>query len=191
MVSKTKIWAGIILMIIFISCQNTTTSNDPNEVLQLFFERLAKKDIDGASRYVTSDSKSTMQMLKKGLSMAEKMKDSLPENDPMKDFEDVSFQAAKITGDSAFILVRSKTNRRPDAEFKLLKEKNGWKVDFTMTTLMKMANKSMQSSDDFINDSSGIKQEDVQKGMQMADSILNNMDPKTIEDLKKNLENVK
>ncbi|ULT43400.1 hypothetical protein KRR40_08125 [Niabella defluvii] len=70
--------------------------------------------------------------------MAEKMKDSLPQSDPMKDFQDVVIEPARVMGDSALITVKSRSGQRPDAEFKLLKESNGWKVDFTMSTLMRM-----------------------------------------------------
>src|SRR5690606_8708595 len=94
---------GSWMVALLLTACGSVTSNDPNAVLQEFFEHLAKKDIDGASKYVTSDSKPTMQMMKKGLDMAEKMKDSLPSNDPMKDFEDVVIEPARIMGDSAFV----------------------------------------------------------------------------------------
>ncbi len=181
---------GLVAAILLISC-SSVTSNDPNAVLQEFFEHLAKKDIDGASKYVTSDSKPTMQMMKKGLDMAEKMKDSLPQSDPLKDFQDVVIEPARIMGDSAFIVVKSKSQQRPDAEFKLLKESNGWKVDFTMSTLMRMGMKSVQNQGDEIRDSINVNSENIQKGMQMADSVLKNMDPKMLDDIQKKLDNLK
>ncbi|MCH5600694.1 nuclear transport factor 2 family protein [Niabella ginsengisoli] len=181
------LFSGLIMSMLLAACSNTT-SNDPNAVLQEFFEHLAKKDIDGASKYVTSDSKPTMQMMKKGLDMAEKMKDSLPQSDPMKDFEDVAFEPAKIMGDSAFVTVKSRSRQRPDAEFKLLKQSDGWKVDFTMGTLMRMGTKSLKEQN--MDDTSGMNSEEMQKGMEMADSVLKNMDPKTLEDIQKKLENL-
>lgn len=181
---------SLVAAILLISC-SSVTSNDPNAVLQEFFEHLAKKDIDGATKYVTSDSKPTMQMMKKGLDMAEKMKDSLPQSDPMKDFQDVVIEPARVMGDSAFIVVKSKSQQRPDAEFKLLKQSNGWKVDFTMSTLMRMGMKSVQSQGDEIRDSIHVNSEEIQKGLQMADSALKNMDPQTLEDIQKKLENLK
>ncbi len=181
---------SLVAAILLISC-SSVTSNDPNAVLQEFFEHLAKKDIDGATKYVTSDSKPTMQMMKKGLDMAEKMKDSLPQSDPMKDFQDVVIEPARVMGDSAFIVVKSKSQQRPDAEFKLLKQSNGWKVDFTMSTLMRMGMKSVQSQGDEIRDSIHVNSEEIQKGMKMADSVLKNMDPQTLEDIQKKLENLK
>lgn len=188
-----NIWklCSLITLVILAACSNVTP-NDPNEVLQEFFEHLAKKDIDGASRYVTSDSKPTMQMMKKGLDMAEKMKEGVPQNDPMKEFEDVVIAPARVMGDSALITVTSKTNKRPGAEFKLLKQGNGWKVDFTMSTLMRMGMKTAgESSIPDLTDTADINNGDVKKGMEMADSILKNMDPKMLEDIQKKLENLK
>ncbi|MGE9312106.1 hypothetical protein ACLOAU_10680 [Niabella sp. CJ426] len=181
---------SLVAAILLISC-SSVTSNDPNAVLEEFFQHLAKKDIDGATKYVTSDSKPTMQMMKKGLDMAEKMKDSLPQSDPMKDFQDVVIEPARVMGDSAFIVVKSKSQQRPDAEFKLLKQSDGWKVDFTMSTLMRMGMKSVQSQGDEIRDSINVNSEEIQKGMKMADSVLKNIDPKTLEDIQKKLENLK
>lgn len=181
---------SLVAVLLLMSC-GSATSNDPNAVLQEFFEHLAKKDIDGATKYVTSDSKPTMQMMKKGLDMAEKMKDSLPQSDPMKDFQDVVIEPARVMGDSAFIVVKSKSRQRPDAEFKLLKQSNGWKVDFTMSTLMRMGMKSVQSQGDEIRDSVNVNSEEIQRGMKMADSVLKNMDPKALEEIQKKLENLK
>lgn len=181
----------LITLVIMAACSNVT-GNDPNVVLQEFFEHLAKKDIDGASKYVTSDSKPTMQMMKKGLDMAEKTKDSALQNNPMKEFEDVVIEPARIMGDSALITVRSKTNKRPNAEFKLIKQSNGWKVDFTMGTLMRMGAKAAgETSSPDLTDIGSIDSSDMKKGMEMADSILKNMDPQMLEDIQKKLKNMK
>jgi PBP1b-binding outer membrane lipoprotein LpoB len=180
----------IVAALLLVSC-SSVTSGDPNTVLQEFFEHLAKKDIDGAAKYVTSDSKPTMQMMKKGLDMAEKMKDSLPQSDPMKDFQDVVIEPARVMGDSALITVKSRSGQRPDAEFKLLKESNGWKVDFTMSTLMRMGRQSIQSQGHEIGDSIAANSNEIHKGMEMADSVLKNIDPKMLDDIQKKLENLK
>lgn len=189
--NSLKIMASSLLAVMFLISCGSVTSNDPNAVLEEFFQHLAKKDIDGATKYVTSDSKPTMQMMKKGLDMAEKMKDSLPQSDPMKDFEDVVIEPARVMGDSAFITVKSKSQQRPEAEFKLLKQSNGWKVDFTMSTLMRMGMKSVQGQGDVISDSVHVNSEEMQKGMKMADSVLKNIDPKMLDEIQKKLENLK
>ncbi|GAB3425093.1 DUF4878 domain-containing protein [Niabella aquatica] len=181
----------LIALILFAACSNVT-SNDPNVVLEEFFEHLAKKDIDGASKYVTSDSRPTMQMMKKGLDMAEKMKENAPQNDPLKEFEDVIIAPARVMGDSALVTVKSKTGKRPEAEFKLLKQSNGWKVDFTMSTLMRMGIEAAGERPDAVfPDTSALNRDHIKKGMEVADSILKNMDPQTLEDLQKKLEHLK
>lgn len=183
------VFAGLVLLLL--AACSTATKGNPNEVLQTFFEHLAKKDIDGASKYVTADSKATMQMMKKGLQMAETIKDSLPQNDLMKDFEDVNFSEARIMGDSALITVSSKSNKRPAADFKLLKESNGWKVDFSMSTLMKMGRQTITTGSTEISDSIKTNEAEIEKGMKAADSLLKNMDPEMLNELQKNLEKLK
>ena len=85
------------LVIISSSCGNKASSSDPKAVLQEFFERMAKKDIDGAAKLTTKDSKSTMEMMKKGMDAAEKSGVGKDE-DPTKDFSDVEYGDAKING---------------------------------------------------------------------------------------------
>lgn len=183
---------SVILIALFAACSNVT-SNDPNEVLHEFFEHLAKKDIDGASKYVTTESKPTMQLMKKGLSMAEKMEDKSQKIDAMKEFEDMVIEPAKIMGDSALVTVKSKSNNRPNAEFKLLKQSNGWKVDFTMTALMNMGLKGIHQDKEAgaLLDSVHANSEDIEKGIKMADSVLKNLDPSMVDKIKKQLENIK
>jgi len=176
-----------------VGCSLSVTSNDFNEVLQTFFNHLAKKDIDGVFKFVTSDSKPTMQMLKKGMDMAEKLKDSLPQNDLMKDFGDVVYEDARLVSDSAFILVKSKSGARPDVEFKLIKESNGWKVDFTMSALMGMGVKAGAEKGSEVVDSlnNTINSEEVQKGLKMADSVLKSIDSKTLEKIQEQINKLK
>lgn len=187
-------WALIFLGIITIGCNTgTSTGNDPNEVLKTFFDHLSKKDIDGAAKYATSDSKATLQMMKKGLDMAEKLKDSLPDNDVLKEFEKVVIEPARISGDSAFVVVRYEDKQKPNAEFKLRKEDNGWKVDFTMTALMGMGLKAGKEKGSEVLDSINKKMnsEEMKKGMKLADSVLKNIGTKSIEELQKQLEKLK
>ena len=64
---------GTLMAFMLVSCGNKAASSDPKVVLKEFFERLSKKDIEGATKLATKDSKSTLDMMKKGLDMAEKM----------------------------------------------------------------------------------------------------------------------
>jgi hypothetical protein len=51
---------------VFIGCKGKdSVANDPKTVLTTFFERMSKKDIDGAAKLATKDSKGTLDMMKK------------------------------------------------------------------------------------------------------------------------------
>lgn len=179
----------LAITLLFAACGSA--NQDPKKVLMSFFESIAKKDFDGAAKYATQGSKSTIDMIKKGMEMAEKMKDSLRNEDPMKDFKDVVYGDTKVKGDSAFITVTTKNEKQPPAEFVLIKEDGKWKVDFSMATLMKMGEKAGHSEDAPTFDSKTVKPEDIEKSMKMADSMLKNMDPKQIEEMQKSLEQLK
>lgn len=163
-------------------------SSDPKAVLTAFFEKLAKKDIDGAAKYATKASKSTLDMMKKGLEMAEKMGQDAKEKDPTEEFKNLEFGDAKISGDSATVTVTKKGEEPFD--FPLVKEDGSWKVDFSMATLMKMGKEKgeMESMEELEGVSSDSVNKEVQK---MADSIIQNIDPKQLEDLKKSVEQLK
>ena len=109
-----KIFSFFLLAIamgsISTSCGGGGMSNaSPKEVLVAFFEKLAKKDIDGATKLATKDSKSTMDMMKKGLDMAEKMKDQIKDKeDPTEEFKNMEVGEAKINGDNATVSVKNK-----------------------------------------------------------------------------------
>lgn len=182
---------SITMLLWLAACNSGAVIHDPNEVLPLFFEKLAKKDIDGAAQYVTNDSKATLEMIKKGLEIAERMKDSLPDNDPTEDFRDVVMEPARIMGDSAFIKVRHKKKDVPPTDFKLIKQKDGWKVDFSMSTLMRMGSQSLQHPEEVVPDISEMDIERMQQEREKADSILRNVDPKVLEEIQKNLEQLK
>ena len=186
----------VLVAIFFASC--SATSDDPKAVLKTFFERLAKKDLDGAAELATADSKSTLDMVKKGMDMAEKMKDSLKENDPAKEFQDVEFGDAKINGNTATVTVTNKNKKhQPPADFTLVKEDGKWKVDFSMATLMKMGQHQINkgATPDGVTpgtlDSLNISTEEMQKAKESLDSVMKNIDPKQLEKIQKQLEKIK
>jgi hypothetical protein len=169
-------------------------SSDPKAVLKEFFDRMAKKDIDGAAKLATKDSKSTMDMMKKGMEMAEKMgKDEKKEEDMSEDFKDVEIGEAKITGETATVPFTNK-KKGQSFDFPLRKEDGAWKVDFSMGTLMKMgmdaAGKEGENGLDGMNESGEdikVDSEDVKKSMESLDSLMK--DPKmkeAMESLQKN-----
>jgi hypothetical protein len=180
------------LLIMSTSCNNGgANSSDPKAVLMEFFKRMEKKDVDGAAKLTTKGSKSTMEMVKKGMEMGEKMKDNMPkdEEDPSEGFKDAEFGEAKITGETAVVPVRSKKEKK-EIEFPLVKEDGAWKVDFSMATLMKMG-KDAGADMGMDEDGNNINPEDFQKSMEAADSMLKNMDPEKLKEMQKAMEKLK
>ncbi len=112
--------------------------NDPRAVITAFFDKMSKKDMDGAAKLCTKDSKSTIDLMKKAVEAADKFSDSSAvKDDGTDDFKDMVIGDATINGDNATVKV---TNKKKDEtiDFPLKKEGGDWKVDFSMTTLMKM-----------------------------------------------------
>lgn len=128
---------GIFFTTSIVSCKSKDVANDPKSVLVSFFERMGKKDLDGAEKLSTKDSKATIQMMKKGMEMAEKMKESGAKSEETEKFEGATFGDAKIDGDNATVPVKLKDGTN-EMEYSLKKEDGSWKVDFSMSALMKM-----------------------------------------------------
>ncbi len=175
-----------------------SVGNDPKAVLAEFFSRMEKKDIDGAAKLTTKDSKSTMDMMKKGMEMAEKMKKDSPKNeeDPAEKFKGMEISDAKIEGDVASVECKQKGSDK-STTFQLKKEDGAWKVDFSMATLMKMGNEegmnpNMNDGNDSLSnpeeDLKNYNPEDVQKGLQAADSMLKTIDPEKLKEAQKMIE---
>lgn len=110
---------------------------DPKSVITAFFEKMSKKDIDGATKLCTKESKTTMDLMKKGIEAAEKMKESGAKTEEEDEFKNMQIGEAKIDGDNATVSVTN-TKKKETVDFPLKKEDGEWKVDFTMSTLMKM-----------------------------------------------------
>lgn len=178
---------------ITVSCKNGgAAGSDPKAVLVAFFERMSKKDIDGAAKLATKDSKTTMDMMKKGMEMAEKMKDQLPkdERDPAEEFKNVEIGEAKINGDAATVAFK---NKKQDVsfDFPLKKEDGSWKVDFSMSTLMKMGMDAKNKGMDAAGNDIPLNEETLEKSKAMADSLMKNLDPKKMEEAMKAIEKMK
>lgn len=152
-----SLFAGALAFLL-VACKgkDAAAGGDPKTVITSFFERMSKKDIDGAAKLCTKDSKATLDMMKKAIDAAEKMKGSTEvKEDGTEDFKDMIIGEAKIDGDNATVSVTNK-KKNETVEFPLKKEGGGWKVDFTMGTLMKMgmdANKN--KGDDLFKDNNG------------------------------------
>lgn len=190
---------------LLVACGGGSMSNaDPKAVLQEFFERMAKKDLDGAAKLATKDSKAALDMMKKGMEMAEKFKDmpgaESKEEDPVEGFKDVEIGDAKIDGETAMVPFKHKT-KGTQFDFPLKKEDGAWKVDFSMSTLMKMGMDQAKKQNAWDNnDAEGgnandtlpnFNSDDLKKSMQMADSLMKSIDPKKMEEAMKVLEKMK
>ena len=188
---------AIIMGTISTGCGGGGMSNaSPKEVLVAFFEKLSKKDIEGATKLATKDSKATMDMMKKGLDMAEKMKDQIKDKeDPTEEFKNMEVGEAKITGDNATVSVKNK-KKDEEVEFPLKKEDGAWKVDFSMATLMKMGmdqkkKRGEMDGEENMPGMEGVDSASIQKGLQVMDSALKKVDPKKLEETMKALEKLK
>lgn len=197
-----RFFPALAIMIFAAGCGGGSMSSaGPKEVLTTFFERLSKKDIEGATELATKDSKSTMDLMKKGMDMAENMKGMAPEDtkekDPAEEFKKVEIGDARIDGDNAYVPFKSE---KASFEFPLKKEDGAWKVDFSMATLMKMGMQQMQNHN-MMNegdDSSNMEnydpekmQENIKKGMEMMDSIKKNMDTEKLQEAMKAIQKMK
>jgi len=192
---------GSAFAVIVAGCKGKGPANDPKAVVVAFFEKMAKKDIDGAAKLATKDSKAALDMMKKGMDMAEKMKTEKPEEDPMAGFKDVEFGDAKITGDAAVVPITNKKEKET-IEFPLKKEDGAWKVDFSMSTLMKMGKDKAAESGTDTFDNGGTENTDgldalnadsLQEGLKKAKEALDNIKPEDLEKMKeamKGLENM-
>ena len=72
-ITNSLLIAGAIVMLTAGCKGKDKVVNDPKAVVVAFFERMAKKDFDGAAALATKDSKATLDMMKKAIDAAEKM----------------------------------------------------------------------------------------------------------------------
>jgi hypothetical protein len=114
--------------------------DNPTTALKSFLDKIEKKDIDGAAKFATKDSKTTLDLMKKGI---EASKDDPSAN--KSGSQNYEFDKPSIDGSTATIRVTNK-NDNNSMVFKLKKEDGDWKVDFTMETLMKMGMEKMKES---------------------------------------------
>ncbi len=152
-----------MLLALLTGCKgkDSTVANDPKAVVSAFFERMAKKDLDGAAKLATKESKATIDMMKKAIEAAEKMgiKDTASKDDPSEEFKKMEIGEVKINGDNATVAVINHAKGDVTNQFPLKKEGGEWKVDFSMGTLMKMGMDEAGKTKDENNtgaDSSGV-----------------------------------
>lgn len=171
------------------------SSGDPKSVLVAFFDKMSKKDLDGAAKLATKESKPTLDMMKKAIEMGEKFKDAnTKEEDPAEDFNNMVIGDAKIDGDNATVSVTNK-KKNETFDFPLKKQDGGWKVDFSMTTLAKMgmdkSKEKEQMDPEKLDELKNFSMDSLKKGMETLDSALKAIKPEDIEKMKKVGEEIK
>lgn len=119
---------------LYISSCNSD-GGDPKVVLTSFFDAMAKKDIEGARKLATKDSKSMFDMMEMGM----KMKDNTMEDKTDEQFDKGKMEIgeAKIDGDNATVNVKEIKSGN-SINFKLKKEEGSWKVAMDLGSLMNM-----------------------------------------------------
>ncbi len=185
--------------------KDAASGGDPKTVLIAFFERMAKKDLDGAAKLATKDSKATIDMMKKAMDMAESMKGKEKEEDPAEEFKNMKIGEAKIDGDKATVSVSNPKKGEETFDFPLVKEDGKWKVDFSMGTLMKMGmdqagkEKDNDKYDYNTDDTTDVmdkyndimNSDSLKKGLEMVDSMMKSIDPEKMKELKDAMEKLK
>ena len=129
--------AFVCTTVFFLSCNSTDNSN-PKSVLISFFDALAKKDISGARKLATKESKEMLDMMEMGAKMGGDKKE-----DDKYNKEKMDFGEAKIEGDKATVAVKDK-NSGETTNFTLKKESGDWKVAFDKASMMNMGMDKMK-----------------------------------------------
>ncbi len=186
--------AAAVLTVSIMGCKGK--GGDPKAVLMAFFERMSKKDLEGAAKLATKDSKSTLDLMKKGMDMAEKFKDDKTKEDPAEEFNNMVIGDAKISGDNATVSVTNK-KKNETFDFPLKKEDGGWKVDFSMATLAKMGMDKAQkegntnTGEGTTDGATDFNMDSLQKGLKTIDSAIKSIKPEDMEKMKKAMEELK
>jgi hypothetical protein len=118
---------------------NVGGGNDPKSVAKKFFEALKTMNIDEAAKYATKDSKSMLDLMKMGMTMAPKNMDSLKTE---MDKQKIEYGEPVIKGDEATIAIT--TDGKDKTDFKLRKEDGKWKVAFDKTSMMQTGMDKME-----------------------------------------------
>ena len=125
------------LVTLVLSCAGS--GGDPKSVAKNFFEALKVMNIDEAAKYATKDSKTMLDLLKMGTSMAPINRDSLKTE---MDKQKVEYSEPVINGNEATITVI--VNDKDKTNFKLKKEDGLWKVAFDKNSMMKTGMEKME-----------------------------------------------
>ena len=135
---KKLLTGSILIMSIFMAGCNAGGGGNTKTVLVSFFDALAKKDISGARKLATKESKEMLDMMEMGAKMGGDKKE-----DDKYNKEKMDFGEAKIEGDKATVAVKDK-NSGETTNFTLKKESGDWKVAFDKASMMNMGMDKMK-----------------------------------------------
>ncbi len=170
---KKLLMAVAILTTVFIveSCQpGAGAGGDPKNTLLAFFDALGKKDIEGAKKLATTDSKSMLDMIQMAMNSAkESPGDDMDKFDKMR----MEFGDATIQGDKATVPVKDKKSGEMTS-FTLKKESGAWKVAFDKSTMMEMGMNKMKEKNPAALDSLKSHLGDLKNGS--LDSLSKHLD---------------
>lgn len=151
---KKLLLGAVVLTAVFLNGCNSAGSSDPKVVLVSFFEALGKKDIAGARKLATKESKDMLDMMEMGMKMGGEDK----KVDDKYDKNNMEFADAKIEGDKATVAVKDKKSGET-TNFTLKKESGAWKVAFDKASMATMGMEKMK-----------------EKGVDVADSLNTGLD---------------
>ncbi len=154
-----KIFLAIALFAVSFMIKSCTTKSggDPKSTLVAFFEALGKKDMEGARKLATADSKSMIDMIEMGMKMSKDTKE-VDKFDKTK----MEFGEAAIDGDKAIIPVKEKSSGEM-TNFSLKKEAGGWKVAFDKASMMQMGMDKMKEKSPHTLDSLNSHLDEIKK----------------------------
>ncbi|MFZ4056597.1 MAG: hypothetical protein ACOYKE_00595 [Ferruginibacter sp.] len=176
---KKLLFAAAIISsaVFFASCNGG--GGDPKTTLIAFFDALSKKDIEGARKLATAESKSMLDMMDMAMKMSKDTKET-----EKYDKTKMEFGEPKIEGDKATIAVKEKTSGE-STNFTLKKEGGAWKVAFDKTSMMQMGMDKVNEKGgmdsitnaikDINTDSIGKALEESSKALDSASKILKDM----------------
>ena len=149
---KKLLSIAVLTTTLFLANCNSASNGDPKAVLSSFFDALTKKDISGAKKLATDESKDMFDMMEMGMKMG-------GQNKEMEKYDKSKLEVgdAKIDGDKATVPVKDKSSGE-SINYTLKKVGGSWKVAFDKATVMGMGMDKMK-----------------EKGMNM-DSLSNGLD---------------
>lgn len=174
---KKLLTGAILITSIFMAGCKGGGSGDPKTVLISFFDALAKKDIAGARKLATKESKDMLDMMEMGTKMGGDKKE-----DDKYNKEKMEFGDAKIDGDKATVAVKDKTSNE-STNFTLKKESGDWKVAFDKASMMNMGMDKMKEK--------GISTDSLTNGLDKMKEGVDSLSNKMKESLENAVDSVK